>query len=347
MQYGKLGASGLVVSRFGFGVMTFGTATDGLKGVWKTGQETANELVGHALNAGITYFDTADAYSGGESETMLGKALGARRRDVVISTKIGFRVEGTALLAAGLSYRRVFEAVEDSLRRLSTDYIDVLSLHVPDPYTPLDETLRALEDLVRRGWARYVGYSNYPVWQAATMLERQRARGYSPMAAAQMYYSLLGRDLELAHLPFARASGVGTVVWSPLAGGFLSGRYSKADPGGGGGRLADFDFIPMDKKRAYDAVESIRRMAQQRGCSVPQLALAWLLTKEVDVVLLGSSKAQQLEENLGALDVHLSAAEIETLDAIAPPALPYPAWYLAKIGGDPAVAKALSNEDIS
>jgi aryl-alcohol dehydrogenase-like predicted oxidoreductase len=193
MQYRRFGETGLVVSRLGFGAMTFGTVESAIKGVWKTDQSAADALVARALEAGITFFDTADAYADGQSEEMLGRALGTHRRDVVVSTKVGFRVGGEALLHAGLSYRRVIEAVGDSLHRLRTDYLDVLSLHTPDPFTPLDETLHALDDVVRRGWVRYVGYSNFPAWLAAQMVERQRGRGYAPMAAAQMYYSLLGR----------------------------------------------------------------------------------------------------------------------------------------------------------
>ncbi|MGP6159644.1 MAG: aldo/keto reductase [Vulcanimicrobiaceae bacterium] len=343
MLYTRLGNSGLIVSRLGFGVMTFGTATGGLKGVWKADQATADALVAQALEAGVTFFDTADAYSGGQSEEMLGKALGKRRAGVVVSTKIGFRVEGEALVASGLSYRRILEATEASLRRLGTDYVDVLSLHTPDPFTPLDETLRGLDDVVRRGWVRYVGCSNFPAWQAATMLERQKARGFAPLIAAQMYYSLLGRDLEVEHFAFAREAGIGTVVWSPLAGGFLTGRYTRQDPSGGGGRLADFDFIPMAKDAAYDAVDTLAAMAREKGVSVSQIALAWLLHKPVDVVLLGSSKPAQLTENLGALAVTLTAEDVSALDALAAPTLPYPAWYIAKIGGDTAVTAALQS----
>ncbi len=322
--------------------MTFGSAERGIKGVAKADGATATTLVAAALDAGVTFFDTADAYSDGESEVLLGKALGVHRRDVVVSTKIGFRVGNPALVHAGLSYRRIIDATENSLRRLGTDYVDVLSLHNSDPLTPLDETLRGLEDVVRRGWVRYVGYSNYPTWQAATMLERQRARSFSPMIAAQMYYSLLGRDIEIDHVPFAETNGVGTVVWSPLASGFLTGKYTRADPTGNGGRLNDFDFIPMDKERAYDAIEKLRELAAARGSTIAQLALAWLLQRStVDVVLIGASTPAQFAENANAATIVLSPEEQAVLDALAPPQRPYPAWFADRIGPDRLVATAL------
>lgn len=228
------------------------------------------------------------------------------------------------------------------MRRLGTDYIDVLSLHTPDPFTPVDETMRALQHLVDRGYVRYVGYSNYPAWLAATMVERQRARGYATMAAAQLYYSLVGRDIEHDHVPFARAAGIGIVVWSPLAGGFLTGRYTRETPTGDGGRLAAFDFIPLDKERAYDVVARLAEMAGGRDVTVPQLALAWLLAKpHVSSVLLGASRRSQLEDNLGAADLALTAEELDELDHLAAPTRPYPNWYLEQIGGDPAVTAAL------
>lgn len=342
MQYSQLGTSGLIVSRLGFGAMTFGTGGGRMGAVWKTAQDGADALVGRALEAGVNFFDTADAYARGQSEEILGRALRGKREGIVLSTKIGFRT-GDALIDAGLSYRHVIDAVEGSLRRLGTDWIDLLSLHIPDRFTPIDETLRALDDVVRRGWVRYVGYSNFPAWSAATIVERQRANGYAPMIAAQMYWSLAGRDLEIEHLPFARAAGIGIVVWSPLAGGFLSGRYTRENPTGGGGRLADFDFIPLDKDRAYDLVDRLAALARAKGCTVAQLALAWLLTKrEASVVLIGASRLEQLEDNLGALGVTLSADEIAELETLTAPYVPYPSWFLAKIPGDEVVLRALN-----
>ena len=248
MQYVSLGNSGLVVPRLALGVMTFGSgsSSDPRSAVWKTGQQEADALTGRALDAGINFFDVADMYANGQSEEMLAKALGKRRNDVVISTKVGFR-SGEAITQAGASYRYILAAAEASLRRLQTDYVDLLSIHRPDPFTPAEETARALDNLVQRGLVRYVGYSNFSAWHAEKFIGIQQHRGYSPFIAAQMYYSLLGRDLEHEVVPFCNDAGVGIVVWSPLAGGFLTGRYTREDPSGGKGRLARFDFPPIDR----------------------------------------------------------------------------------------------------
>jgi aryl-alcohol dehydrogenase-like predicted oxidoreductase len=330
MQYARLGNSGLVVSRLAFGVMTFGNAKGSIQGVWKTGQEDANALVKRALDAGVNFFDTADSYASGQSEEMLGKALEARRKDVVISTKVGLRAAGNGLLDAGGSFRHIVNGAEASLRRLGTDYLDVLSVHRFDPYTPMEETARALQNLVSRGLVRYVGFSNFMAWQAAKFVGIQNRMGYSPLVAAQMYYSLVGRDLEHEIVPFCQDAGIGIVVWSPLASGFLSGRYTRQDPSGGQGRLATFDMLPVDKEKGYTLVENMRGIAAGHGATVAQVALAWLLAKPyVTSILLGASKVPQLEDNLGAERVRLSDAEIAELDReTAPPAL-YPNWFQA------------------
>jgi aryl-alcohol dehydrogenase-like predicted oxidoreductase len=330
MQYARLGNSGLVVSRVAFGVMTFGNAMGSIQGVWKTGQEDANALVRRALDAGVNFFDTADSYASGQSEEMLGKALEARRKDVVISTKVGFRAAGNGLLEAGASFRHIVNGAEASLRRLGTDYLDVLSVHRFDPYTPMEETARALENLVSRGLVRYVGFSNFSAWQAAKFAGIQNRMGYSPLVAAQMYYSLVGRDLEHEMVPFCQDAGIGIVVWSPLASGFLSGRYTRQDPSGGQGRLATFDMLPVDKERGYTLVEKMRGIAAGHGATVAQVALAWLLAKPyVTSILLGASKVPQLEDNLGAERVRLSDAELAELDRETAPAALYPNWFQA------------------
>lgn len=332
MRYARLGNSGLIVSRLAFGVMTFGTAKGSIQGVWKTGQEEADVLVHRALDAGINLFDTADSYASGQSEEMLGKALGARRKDVVVSTKIGFRGAGNGLLDAGGSFRHVVNGAEASLRRLKTDYIDVLSVHRFDPYTPFEETARALENLVSRGLVRYVGFSNFAAWQAAKFVGIQRRMGYSPFIAAQMYYSLVGRDLEHEIVPFCQDAGIGIVVWSPLASGFLSGRYTRQDPTGGKGRLVTFDILPFDKEKGYTLVEKMRGIAGRHGATVAQVALAWLLAKPyVTSILLGASKLPQLEDNLGAERVSLSAEELAELDRETAPVTMYPNWFQASV----------------
>jgi aryl-alcohol dehydrogenase-like predicted oxidoreductase len=325
--------------------MTFGNATGSIQGVWKTGQEDANALVRRALDAGVNFFDTADSYASGQSEEMLGKALEAGRKDVVISTKVGFRAAGNGLLDAGASFRHIVNGAEASLRRLGTDYLDVLSVHRFDPYTPMEETARALENLVSRGLVRYVGFSNFSAWQAAKFVGFQNRVGYSPFVAAQMYYSLVGRDLEHEIVPFCQDAGIGIVVWSPLASGFLSGRYTLQDPSGGRGRLATFDMLPVDKEKGYALVEKMRGIAAGHGATVAQVALAWLLAKPyVTSILLGASKVPQLEDNLGAERVCLSDAEIAELDRETAPAVLYPNWFQAGTA-DTRVRDALERED--
>lgn len=343
MQFARLGNSGLIVSRLAFGVMTFGHDQGAMGAVWKTGQEEANALVGRSLDAGINFFDTADGYAAGQSEVMLGKALGSRRRDIILSTKIGFRT-GPALTQSGSSARHILNSAEGCLKRLGTDYIDLLSIHRFDAYTPFEESGRALENLVTRGLVRYVGFSNFTAWQAAKFMGIQKQHNYSPFIAAQMYYSLVGRDLEHEVVPFCQDAGVGIVVWSPLASGFLSGRYTRQDPTGGKGRLTGFDILPIDKEKGYDLIERMREMANRHHATVAQIALAWLLAKPyVSTILVGASKLAQLEDNLGAADVQLTPDEVSELDQLTAPAPLYPNWFQS-FAIDAAVREALSEK---
>jgi aryl-alcohol dehydrogenase-like predicted oxidoreductase len=340
MQYNRLGDTGLVVSRLAFGAMTFGSQEGAFAAVYKVDQAGADALVGRALDAGVNFFNTADAYAGGQSEEMLGRALGARRHDVVIATKVGNRT-GEALVHQGLSRHHVLAEAERSLRRLGTDYIDVYLLHRLDPYTPLEETLEALDTLVRQGKARYAGFSNWPAWLAAKAVGLQRENGWARFRAAEMYYSLVGRDLEHEVLPFAADAGVGIMVWSPLAGGFLSGKYTRANPGGDGGRLTGFDFLPFDRERGYDLVERLRAIGAGHGATPAQVALAWLLARpQVASVLVGASKPAQLEDNLGAAELRLSADEVRELDDLTAPAPVYPGWFNERVF-DASVREAL------
>lgn len=333
MQYTRLGDTGLLVSRLALGAMTFGEASEGsaFASIYKVDQSGADALVGRALDAGVNFFNTADAYADGRSEEMLGRSLGARRRDVVIATKVGNRM-GAGLIRQGLSRQHLIGACEDSLRRLGTDYVDVYLVHRLDPYTPVEETLEALDALVRSGKVRYTGFSNWPAWLAAKSVGVQQAHGWARFRAAEMYYSLVGRDLEHEVVPFARDAGIGIMVWSPLAGGFLSGRYTREDPTGGGGRLTGFDFIPVDRERGYDLVDRLRAMAQTHGATPAQLSLAWLLAKPyVSSILVGASKPAQLEDNLGAVSVTLTADEVAELDRLTEPAAVYPGWFNARV----------------
>ena len=225
MQYTRLGHSGLIVSRLAFGVMTFGSDPS-QPAIYKVNRENAKAMIDKALDAGINLFDTADLYAGGQSEVMLGELLGKRRLDVVIASKVGFRA-AEAITHAGLSRRHILASCEASLNRLKTDYLDLYILHKEDPYAPLDETLETSNDLVQAGKVHYVGYSNWSAWRAATALQMQKERGWAQFTSGQMYYSLVGRDVEHEIGPFMRATGLGLTVWSPLAGGFLSSKYTR------------------------------------------------------------------------------------------------------------------------
>lgn len=342
MKYARLGRTGLIVSKLAFGTMTFGpSGQPGPAGaVYKVDQAGADAMVAQALDAGINHFNTADVYADGLCEEMLGKALGARRGEVVISTKVGNRM-GKPLIKAGLSKRHIIAACEDSLRRLGTDFIDLYLAHKVDPLTPLEETVEAFETLVRAGKVRHVGFSNWPAWMAATAVGLQAARGYERFRAAEMYYSLVGRDVEAEIAPFCDHAGVGLIVWSPLAGGFLSGKYTAEDPTGGGGRLAGFDMIPIDKTTGYEIVAALKTIAGELGATPAAVALAWLLERpSVSSVLVGASSAAQLSANLAAADLTLSAAQIATLDRLSAPADPYPGWF-GKMIRDPVAEGAL------
>jgi aryl-alcohol dehydrogenase-like predicted oxidoreductase len=333
MQYARLGDTGLIVSRLSFGSMTFGTGGAGpFASVYKVDQSTANDLVARAIDGGINFFNSADVYAGGESERILGKAIGAKRHNVVIATKLGNRM-GDALVASGLSRRHVLAAVEASLERLGTDYLDVYLPHKIDPLTPVEETVEALEDVVRQGKVRYVGFSNWPAWLAAKAVGIQRARGYGQFRAAEMYYSLVGRDLEHDVVPFCLDAGIGVMAWSPLAGGFLSGKYTRAKPKGeSGDRLVGFDFLPYDRERGFALVDLLGAIGAKRGATVAQIALAWVLTRPaVACVLIGASRAAQLDDNLGAANVTLDAEDLAQLDAATKSAPPYPQWFIPRV----------------
>ncbi|MCZ8517708.1 aldo/keto reductase [Paenibacillus filicis] len=338
MKYGQLGNSGLIVSKLAFGAMTFGSGN--IPSVYKVGQDQAQKLVDLALDAGINFFDTADGYADGQSEEILGRLLGARRKETVIATKVGFRVD-TGLVQAGLSRKHLFSACEASLARLNTDYIDLYIVHKTDPFTPLEETLEALGDLVRQGKVRYIGYSNWPAWMAAHAVQMQRERKWATFINGQMYYSLVGRDIEHDTVPFMKASGVGLTVWSPLAGGFLSGKYTRDNLSDPNNRLSGFDFFPHDKEWGFTVLDTIRDIAQNHGATPAQVSFAWLLTQpHVCSVLVGSSKVSQLEDNLKASELQLTTEEIAALEQLTRPAPLYPNWF-TDMTLDSQVAEAL------
>ena len=340
MQFTNIGGSGLVVSRVVFGAMTLGLGT--LVGELKTNidQDTADRMVAMSLDAGVNFFDTADMYTAGESETMLGKALRGKRHDAVIATKCGFR-SGDAITSCGLSYRYIIAAVEASLKRLNTDYIDLYLLHIPDPITPLEETARALDDVVKKGRVRYVGFCNYPAWKAQKLLDAQEKNSLVRSVTAQMYYSLLGRDLEHGFTSFLEANGLGLMVWSPLASGFLTGKYTRENPAPEGSRRSKFDFPPIDREKGYAVVAKLKDMGEKMGASIPQIALAWVLSKPfVSSVIIGANNISQLEDNLGAADLNLEQEDIRILDDLSAIPVPYPEWMQA-MGWDEQIKNGL------
>jgi len=328
MQYSRLGKTGLVVSRLAFGAMTFGTDSR-FPAVTKVDKDGARALVNRCLDAGINFFDTADGYAHGQSEQMLGEVLRERRNDVVIATKVGFR-SGEPITQAGLSRRHILASCDASLKRLQTDWIDLYIVHKEDRYTPLHETLEALNDLVRAGKVRYLGYSNWSAWKASAAFRLQTERGWAQFMSGQMYYSLLGRDVEHEVVPFLEYHGLSMTVWSPLAGGFLSGKYTRENLKAKENRLSGFDLLPYDKEFGFKLIERLREIAKGRNASVAQVALAWLLSKRVVAsILVGATKMEQLEDNLKSADLKLSEAETSELDAMTVPAPLYPNWFNA------------------
>jgi aryl-alcohol dehydrogenase-like predicted oxidoreductase len=324
MKYRVLADTGVFVSELCLGAMTFG----GNGQIWETigglDQAAVNEMIDRALEAGINFIDTADVYSTGDSETLLGAALKSRRQKVVLATKVRGRM-GEGPNDVGLSRLHITEGVEASLRRLGTDYIDLYQIHRSDPLTGMDDTLRALDDLVRQGKVRYIGCSNLTAWQLMKALGISRAEGLERFKCTQSYYSLAGRELEREMIPLLHDQGVGLLVWSPRAGGFLSGKFTRGQEGEG--RRASFDFPPVDREKGYDVIDVLQRIADDRGATVAQVALAWVLgNRAVTSVIIGARNMRQFEDNLGAVDLSLSEEELQTLDEVSQMRLEYPAW---------------------
>ncbi len=329
MQYNTFGKTGIFVSSLCLGTMTFGG-----KGFWEVigqqGQETATRLVDRCLDAGINFIDTANIYSFGESERLLGEALKGKRERVVLATKVRGRM-ADAPNAVGLSRKHIFDEVHASLERLQTDYIDLYQIHGYDALTPLEETLGALDDLVHQGKVRYIGASNLAAWQLMKSLGISRHKGWAGFKSLQAYYSIAGRDLERELVPLIQDQGLALMVWSPLAGGLLSGKFSRQGEGPEGSRRAAFDFPPVDKERAFKVIDAMQPMAADRGVSVANIALAWLLHQEwVTSVLIGAKTMDQLEDNLKAVNVELSAQELAQLDEVSALPREYPQWMIER-----------------
>jgi aryl-alcohol dehydrogenase-like predicted oxidoreductase len=333
MNHRSLGPTGLRVSEICFGTMTFGG--EGMfQAIGTTAQAEADRLIGVCLDAGINFFDTSNNYSNGRAEEILGKALGQRRREVVVATKVRGRV-GRGPNDVGLSRGHIMDSVERSLRRLGTDYIDLYQIHGFDAVTPWEETLRALDDLVRSGKVRYIGASNLAAWQLMKALGISRRDGLEQFATIQSYYSLAGRDLERELVPLMASEGVGLLVWSPLAGGFLSGKFSRANPRPQSTRRASFNFPPVDETRGYAVLDALAEVAREQQASVARVSLAWLLHQPVTTsVIIGARDEGQLRDNLAAAELKLTAEQRARLDKASALPLEYPAWMIASQGRD-------------
>jgi len=326
MNYRLLGRTGLRVSELCFGTMTFGG-----KSFWsnigKQGQAEADQLVGKVLDSGINFIDTANVYSEGESEKITGRALGVRRKDVVLATKLRGRI-GPGPNDRGLSRKHVMDAIDASLTRLGTDYIDLYQIHGFDRRTPFDETLRALDSLIQAGKVRYIGCSNLAAWHIMKSLGISQRHGWARFDSLQAYYTIAGRDLEREVIPLLTDQEMGLLVWSPLAGGFLTDKYASGK-GPDEARRANFDFPPLDKERALKCIAVMQEVGKAHESSVARIALAWLLhQKAVTSVIIGAKSQQQLEDNLKSIDVRLSSDELKRLDEVS--ALPpeYPGWMV-------------------
>src|SRR5512140_413288 len=335
MRHHPLGRTGLFVSELCLGTMTFG----GSEGMWgvigKLQQADAERLVGQSLDAGINFIDTADVYAGGVSEQITGQALKnlkVARENVVVATKV-FGETGTGANTRGASRGHIMDGVKASLKRLQLDHIDLYQIHGVDPATPIEETVRALDQLVRGGQVRYVGVSNWAAWQIAKALGIAERLGLSRFESLQAYYTVAGRDLERELIPMLRSEGVGLMVWSPLAGGLLSGKYGREQQAEAGSRRIAFDFPPVDKDRAWDCVDVMRTIAQARGVSVAQVALAWLLHQpQVTSVIVGAKRPEQLADNIAATQVALNADELAQIDTVSRLPSEYPGWMFERQG---------------
>ena len=325
------------------GTMTFGGGGK-FANVGSTGVDEARRQIDRCLDAGVNLIDTADVYSAGVSEEIVGEVLAGRRDDVLVATKVRMTM-GAGPNDAGLSRHHVIRGAEASLRRLGTDYIDLYQLHEWDGHTPLEETLTALDDLVRSGKVRYVGCSNYAAWQLMKALGVADARQLERFASNQLYYSLQSRDIETEIVPACLDQGVGILVWSPIAGGLLSGKYRRGVAAPAGSRhLSDWDEPPVhDEDKLYDTIEVAVKIGESHGVSAARVSLAYLVQKPgITSVIVGARTAEQLRDNLAAADLELTADEIAALDDVSGEPLRYPFWHQAKTSNDRLSAADLS-----
>ena len=330
MKYKQLGKTGVLVSELCFGTMTFGG-----RGYWKAiGQqpeEEATQLVRTAIDHGINFFDTANAYSEGLAETLLGKAIkniSISRQSVFIATKVRLRM-GEGPNQVGLSKLHILDSVDDSLQRLGLSHIDMLYIHSVDPLTPIEETMRALEDLIRSGKVRYLGVSNHPAWMVMKANSLAAHMGWSKFVASQNFYSIASRDIEREIVPMALSENISIMPWSPLAGGFLSGKFKRDVSKTGNSRRDDFDFPPINKEKAFDIVDVMTKIGEHYNASAARVALAWTKDRPgVTSVIIGAKNNDQLLDNLACTELQLTPDELKELDTISAPTPEYPGWMI-------------------
>src|SRR5450432_869991 len=336
MKYNLLGKTGLKVSELCLGTMTFG-GKGRFKAIGSLGQDSVDTLVKRAIDGGINFIDTANVYSEGMSEELTGQSirnLGLHRDDLILATKVRGKM-GDSPNDSGLTRKHIVQQAEASLRRLQIDYIDLYQIHSYDPLTPFEETLSALDDLVRSGKVRYIGASNVAAWQLMKAVDYSHYNQLAKFVSLQAYYTIAGRDLEREIIPLLQDQKIGLMVWSPLAGGLLSGKYSRDKEKEGDGRRANFDFPPVNRDRAFDIIEQLQPMAKVKGTTIAGLALAWLLHQPVvTTVIFGANKMDQLEDNLKSVDLRFTADDLEQLNKVSQLPPEYPGWMLEFTGGD-------------
>lgn len=346
MRYNLLGKTGLYVSELCLGTMTFGG-----RGVFAMmgalGLEDAERLMGTALDAGVNFIDTADVYAEGESEELVGaalKRLNRPRDQVVVATKVRGRT-GPGVNQIGLSRAHILHGIDSSLKRLGLDHVELFQIHGHDPSTPIEEIVRTLDDVVRSGKARYVGFSNLPAWVASKALTYAEQNGLARFQSAQVYYSIAGRDIEREIAPMCKSEGVAVLPWSPLAGGLLSGKFDPDKKGPAEARRSQFDFPPVNMDRLPKVLAALREVGNETGISVARVALAWMLNKPfVTSIIIGAKRLDQLQDNLAAIEVKLTANQMARLDEASALPAEYPGWMvdMQNLRDPRGVAKQLS-----
>ncbi len=342
MKYNLLGNTGLVVSELCFGTMTFG----GQEGYWKPiaglGQTQADELIKCAVEGGINFIDTANVYSAGESEKQLGQAirnLGINRNELVIATKVRGRM-GVGPNDTGLSRYHILQSIDESLQRLEMDHVDILYVHGVDPLTPLEQTMRALHDVVAAGKVRYIAVCNWPAWMVMKAQGIATQNGWNKFEGLQYYYSLAGRDIEREILPMAKDQNLAVMPWSPLAGGFMSGKYTRENEKNAGGRRDSFDFPPINKDKAYDIIEIMDPISKAHKTSVAAIALAWVRRQlGITSTIIGAKKVDQLKDNIHSTTIQLTDDELKQLDEVSSLPQEYPGWMIERQSGDRVLNK--------